>query len=116
MEDKPLVEEETKPKPKRKPPVKKPKVVEEASVVEAPEPVVETVVEPVKEEQPQKKVKTLELVKCGKCGKEMTQRTLRYDHDKTCKGAPIKREDITIKKRIKKDSPKQSNIKKQSNQ
>ena len=89
-----------KPKPKRKPAPKKAKVVEEVA------PVIETVVEEVKPEpvaeQPPKKIKTLELVKCEKCGKEMTKRTLRYDHDKTCKGAPIKREDIPVQKRVKK--------------
>ena len=101
--------EEVKTKPKRKPASKKTKVIEEESVVVEPvvQPVVETVVE-VKEEAPQKKVKTLELVKCEKCNKEMTKRTLRYDHDKTCKGAPIKREDIPVQKRAKKtNSPKQ---------
>ena len=61
------------------------------------EPVVE-----VKEQTSPKKVKTLELVKCQKCNKEMTKRTLRYDHDKTCKGAPIKREDVPVQKRVKK--------------
>ena len=96
-----------KPKPKRKPAPKKAKVVEEVA------PVIETVVEEVKPEpvveQPPKKIKTLELVKCEKCGKEMTKRTLRYDHDKTCKGAPIKREDIPVQKRVKKlASPKQT--------
>ena len=89
-----------KPKPKRKPAPKKAKVVEEVA------PVIETVAEEVKAEpvveQPPKKIKTLELVKCEKCGKEMTKRTLRYDHDKTCKGAPIKREDIPVQKRVKK--------------
>ena len=96
-----------KPKPKRKPAPKKAKVVEEVA------PVIETVVEEVKAEpvveQPPKKIKTLELVKCEKCGKEMTKRTLRYDHDKTCKGAPIKREDIPVQKRVKKlASPRQT--------
>ena len=96
-----------KPKPKRKPAPKKAKVVEEVA------PVIETVVEEVKPEpvaeQPPKKIKTLELVKCEKCGKEMTKRTLRYDHDKTCKGAPIKREDIPVQKRVKKPAtPKQT--------
>ena len=96
-----------KPKPKRKPAPKKAKVVEEEA------PVIETVVEEVKAEpvveQPPKKIKTLELVKCEKCGKEMTKRTLRYDHDKTCKGAPIKREDIPVQKRVKKlATPKQT--------
>ena len=96
-----------KPKPKRKPAPKKAKVVEEVA------PVIETVAEEVKAEpvveQPPKKIKTLELVKCEKCGKEMTKRTLRYDHDKTCKGAPIKREDIPVQKRVKKlATPKQT--------
>ncbi len=34
----------------------------------------------------------------------MTKRTLRYDHDKTCKGAPIKRETIPVQRRIKKET------------
>lgn len=114
-EDNP-VEEASKPKPKRKPPVKKqliggellshnkviakPKVVEETvAVVEpVPEPVIE-----VKEEIPQKKVKTLELVKCPKCDKEMTCRTLRYDHHKTCPGEKVEREKIPVQRRIKKE-------------
>jgi hypothetical protein len=92
--------EEVKAKPKRKPPAKKAKVIEETV-----EPIPESIPEPipeVKEETPPKKVKTLELVKCEKCNKEMTKRTLRYDHDKTCKGAPIKREDVPVQKRVKK--------------
>ncbi len=100
--------EEVKPKPKRKPATKKTKVVEDAPVVEpitdaVIEPAVEAVIEPVVEAP--KKVKTLELVKCPKCGKEMTKRTLRYDHDKTCKGNPVEREKIPVKKRVKKESP-----------
>ena len=91
--------EEVKAKPKRKPPAKKAKVIEE--VPQVVEPVIEPVVE-VKKETTPKKVKTLELVKCEKCNKEMTKRTLRYDHDKTCKGAPIKREDVPVQKRVKK--------------
>ena len=102
--------EEVKTKPKRKPASKKAKVIEEESVVveqltngeflnsKGVEPVVESVAQQLVEvkEEPAKKVKTLELVKCEKCNKEMTKRTLRYDHDKTCKGAPIKREDIPV--------------------
>jgi len=92
--------EEVKAKPKRKPPAKKAKVTEE-TVQPIPESIPEPIPE-VKEETPPKKVKTLELVKCEKCNKEMTKRTLRYDHDKTCKGAPIKREDVPVQKRVKK--------------
>ena len=66
-------------------------------------------VEQSKEDTPQKKTKTIELVECPKCHKQMSKRTLRYDHDKTCKGAPIKREDIPVQKRVKKvTSPKQT--------
>ena len=93
--------QEAKPKPKRKAAPKKIKVVEEAAPI--PEPVVESIPEPTPE--PQKKVKTLELVKCDKCNKEMTKRTLRYDHPKTCKGAPINREEIPVQKRTKQASP-----------
>ena len=89
------------PKPKRKAQARKPKVVEE--FVEEPPKVVEPVIE-VKEE-PQKKIKTLEIVKCDKCNKEMTKRTLRYDHPKTCKGAPINREEIPVQKRTKPVAP-----------
>jgi hypothetical protein len=84
-------------KPKRKAAARKPKV-------EPVEPVIEQVEEPVIESpkvEQSKKVKTLELVKCDKCNKEMTKRTLRYDHPKTCKGAPINREDIPVQKRTK---------------
>ena len=97
LEEQPLLE----PKPKRKPQVRKPKVVEE--FVEEPPKPVEPVVE-VKDE-PQKKIKTLEIVKCDKCNKEMTKRTLRYDHPKTCKGAPVNREEIPVQKRAKPVAP-----------
>ena len=46
-----------------------------------------------------KKIRTQELVKCEKCDKEMTQRTLRYCHDKVCPGKVIVREEIPVKKR-----------------
>ena len=87
--------EET-PKPKRKAAAKKKKIIEEYA-----EPPQAVEVEPEKKEETEKKVKTLELVKCDKCNKEMTKRTLRYDHPKTCKGAPINREDIPVQKRVK---------------
>ena len=61
-------------------------------------------VEPVVDE-PQKKTKTLEIVKCDKCNKEMTKRTLRYDHPKTCKGATVNREEIPVQKRAKPVAP-----------
>ena len=92
-------------KPKRKAVARKRKVEPVIEQVEEPvEPVIEQVEEPVIESpkvEQSKKVKTLELVKCDKCNKEMTKRTLRYDHPKTCKGAPINREDIPVQKRTK---------------
>jgi predicted nucleic acid binding AN1-type Zn finger protein len=57
----------------------------------------------------EKNVKTLEQVKCDTCEKEMTKRTLRYHHK--CPGEVIKREEIPVKKRVKKetkqDTPKE---------
>jgi hypothetical protein len=91
---------EPTPKPKRKAAAKKKKIIEEYAEPPQVEP------EPEKIEEPQKKVKTLELVKCDKCNKEMTKRTLRYDHPKTCKGAPINREDIPVQKRVKPTTPR----------
>jgi hypothetical protein len=38
----------------------------------------------------------------------MTKRTLRYDHPKTCKGAPINREDLPIQKRVKPATPQKA--------
>ena len=87
-------------KPKRKAAARKPKAEPVEPVIEQFEEPVEPVIESPKVEQ-SKKVKTLELVKCDKCNKEMTKRTLRYDHPKTCKGAPINREDIPVQKRTK---------------
>ena len=64
---------------------------------------------PILEEE-QKKLKTVELVKCEKCDKELTKRTLRYDHEKTCPGEPIVREALPVKRRgvSKKETEKQT--------
>lgn len=87
------IEPPTDVKPKRKAaPRKKKEVVEEAP----PE-----ITQPEEEKPVEKpnKVKTVELVNCPKCKKEMTKRTLRYDHEKTCPGEPIVREAIPVKRR-----------------
>ena len=42
------------------------------------------VVEEPVEEPPKKNVKTVELVECEKCGKKLTQRTLKYSHPAVC--------------------------------
>ena len=73
-------------KPKKREPVE---VVEEETPQPA-EPVVEIVQAPIvveeAEEKPKKQVKTLELVECEKCGKKLTQRTLKYSHQAVCPG------------------------------
>ena len=45
---------------------------------------VEDINEEIKEEEPKeepKKTKTVELVECPKCKKQLPKRTLRYDHE-----------------------------------
>ena len=84
-----------KPKPKRKPAAKKIKV--EPVVVEQP-----VVLQPVVVEKKE------ELVKCPKCEKEMTKRTLRYNH-KTCPGQKIDRHEIPVKRR---ETTKTTDVKK----
>ena len=59
-------------------------------------------VEPVEEP---KNTKTLELVNCDKCGKQMTKKTLRYHHDKNCPGEKIDKQALPVKKRsVKKET------------
>lgn len=107
-------------KPKRKPLVKKNKVVEE-HIVSAPEQHAKRVlvqhaervlepprvveppraVEPVSEPEatPEKKIKTVKLFKCDLCGKEnLTKRTLRYSHPANCPGKKVDRNEIPVKK------------------
>ena len=90
------------PKPKRKPAVRKIKVVNEEPTVE------EQIVEPVLEEEvaketkPAKKIKTVELIQCDKCGKELTKKSLRYSHEKNCPGKPINREELPVKRQTRK--------------
>ena len=44
-------------------------------------------------------MKTLEMVDCEKCGKQMTKTTLRYHHDKTCPGEKVNKEELPVKKK-----------------
>ena len=117
------VEEDIKPKPKRKPKAKepaepvevfediedikpkaKPKRKPSKIIVEdlKPEPTpVEVKPEPTPvEEVPKKNIKTLEHVECPKCEKPLTQKTLRYHHDKTCPGEKVNKSELPVKKRI----------------
>ena len=52
-------------------------------------------------------MKTLEMVDCEKCGKQMTKTTLRYHHDKTCPGEKVNKEKLPVKKRVVKDKEQQ---------
>ena len=87
---------EAKPKPKRKPPAKKKEEIKEEvrKEIEPTPPKEEVEVKP-----PDKKVKTVELVSCPDCKKEMSKKTLRYSHEKNCTGKPIVREEIPVKRR-----------------
>ena len=109
----PEIIEEPKPKPKRKPAAKKAiePVVEETQneIIEEPKPKrkpatkkINVKVEPLIEEKPIEIIeeKKDDLVNCPKCEKQMTKRTLRYNH-KTCPGMKIIRDEIPVKKREK---------------
>ena len=73
----------TKPKPKKElqPIVEEPPKLEEPSKVEEPQKVEEPINKiEVIEELPKKNIKTVELIECPKCGKKVTERTLKYSH------------------------------------
>ena len=93
---------EVKVKPKRKAQPKKIKVQEIEEVKEQ-------IPNNIPEEEPKNKVKTLEQVKCDTCEKDMTKRTLRYHHK--CPGEVIKREEIPVKKRVKKETKQETSPK-----
>ncbi len=44
------------------------------------------------------------MVQCEKCNKKMTKNTLRYHHEKNCKGEPIDTKAIPVKRRIKQET------------
>ena len=88
-------------KPKAKPRSKKKETVTPPPEVPAVE------VEAVKEEPPvlveveekAKVKKVIEQVKCPKCDKMMSQKSLRYTHEQNCKGEVVKTEDLPVKRR-----------------
>ena len=45
------------------------------------------------------------MVECEKCNKTMTKNTLRYHHDKNCKGKPVDK-NLPVKRRMKKEATK----------
>jgi len=83
-------------------------VVEEIKPTEEIKPVVEEI-KPVVEEIKPKNIKTVELVACNKCNKQMTKNTLRYHHEKSCPGKPIDTQALPVKRRIKKEQPTKAN-------
>ena len=104
--------EDVKPKPKRKPTKKI--IIEESEDIEdiKPKPkrksTKQIIVEDLKPPEPvieaeKKNIKTLEMVDCEKCGKQMTKTTLRYHHDKTCPGEKVNKEEQPVNKRVVKD-------------
>jgi hypothetical protein len=102
-EELPPVQQEAEPKakPKRRPRAKK--KTEEIITPPPSTPVEDKPVEEKPEEEippkPEKKIKTVELVSCPHCKKEMSKKTLRYSHEKNCTGKPIVREEIPVKRR-----------------
>jgi hypothetical protein len=105
---------EVKEKKVRKPrATKKNIIVEEVKPIEDEKPIVIEEVKPVvieevksiEEEKPSKKIRTQELETCPKFSKQMTKKTLRYFHEKSCPGVVIDKDSLPVKKRtIKKDS------------
>ena len=95
---------EVKVKAKRK---AQPKKIEVKEITEVKEQTPINIPEEPKEitEEPTKKIKTLEQVQCDTCEKEMTKRTLRYHHK--CPGEVVKREELPVKKRVKKETKKE---------
>ena len=91
------------PKPKAKPRSKKKETVTpEVPTLEEVEPVKEVVPEPTALNEAEVKVKVkkvVEQVKCPKCDKMMSQKSLRYTHEQNCKGEVVKTEDLPVKRR-----------------
>ena len=69
------------------------------------EPKVEAKVEEKQEPKNGKVKKVIEQVKCPKCDKLMSSKSLRYTHEQNCKGAVVKTEDLPVKRRLKKEPP-----------
>ena len=91
---------EVTPKPKAKPRIKKKEAVTPAPEVPTLE--VEPAKEVEEEVQPpskEKVKKVIEQVKCPKCDKMMSSKSLRYSHEQNCKGEVIKTEDLPVKRR-----------------
>ena len=82
-------------------------VIEDVKPVEDPSAPVD--IEDIKQVEKPKTIKTLELVQCDKCNKQMTKNTLRYHHEKSCPGKPIDTQALPVKRRTKKEEPTEAN-------
>ena len=101
----PAVQSDIVEKPKAKPRSKK----KEVTPPEVPTEVVPAVAEVLEPSQPvevtkeevktEKIKKVVEQVKCKKCNKSMTPKTLRYSHEQNCSGAVVNTEDLPVKRR-----------------
>ena len=112
INEEPLPDIEDTPKPKAKPKAK-------PRIKKAPmEVVLETKEEPTKSDETQipqqikeepktdKVKKIIEQVKCPKCDKMMSSKSLRYTHEQNCKGQVVKTEELPVKRRTKKEPAK----------
>ena len=111
IEEIPKTKPKTKAKPRAKPKQKPIEVMpeikeapfEERSVL----PITDggKVKEEVKEEpqdlKSDKIKKVVELVKCEKCNKMLSQKSLRYTHENNCPGKVVKTEELPVKRRVK---------------
>jgi hypothetical protein len=106
----PDIEDTPKPKakPKAKPRTKKAPMEVILETEEEPTKSGETQILPqIKEEPKTDKVKkVIELVKCPKCDKMMSSKSLRYTHEQNCKGEVVKTEELPVKRRTKKEPAK----------
>jgi len=98
-----------KAKPRAKTKTKKEQIEVQPEIQEEPkveEPKVEEAKVEEKQEPKNGKVKkVIEQVKCPKCDKLMSSKSLRYTHEQNCKGAVVKTEDLPVKRRLKKEPP-----------
>jgi len=104
----PDIEDTPKPKakPKAKPRTKKAPMEVILETKEEPTKSDETQIPPqIKEEPKTDKVKkVIEQVKCPKCDKMMSSKSLRYTHEQNCKGQVVKTEELPVKRRAKKET------------
>jgi len=97
INEEPLPDIEDTPKPKTKPKAK-PRT-KKATVEVMPE----IKEEPKEEPKTDKVKKVIEQVKCPKCDKMMSSKSLRYTHEQNCKGEVVKTEELPVKRRTKKE-------------